>query len=215
MMNFKKYDWDKFLFVEEEFVQAMRYVDFVVENMNATSVFFSNKIVFLGSEIEKDCKYLLKLVDSSLPRGNMKNFKEGILNFYPKIVDFRTYIKGSDLTFQPFQSWNEKNGRLPWWDAYNNEKHGLKTATLRDSLELLAALEILLYIIHSEETLKREGMTDGCYTRYTLLELPNLMETKFLRRVEMSDGFFVSFLADQFKGRNIETLCDKYENHCI
>ena len=210
-MPYKKYGWDTFLFIEEEFIQARRYIDFTTTNMSATSVFFSNQTILLGAEIEKAFKYLIQLIDSDKSRGNMADFKQESLLHYPKIPDFYTYIKDEEIKFYPFHAWHTNGGKLSWWNVYNEEKHGNKKSTLKDCLELLSAFEILLLIIHSEEINHPEfRIKEKQYIRYSITDLPKLLETKFLRRSEISDGVFISYFANQFKENNIEILCAQY-----
>ena len=199
------------MFIEEEFIQAGHYIDFLDSNMQVTSVFFSNESVLLGAKIERACKHLIELVDPTLPRGNMGDYKSGILSFYPKITEFRTFLKNSELVFSPFAAWKEEKGSLEWWEAYTKEKHGTQKSTMRNCLEMLSAFEILLYIIHAEEIRNPASIIDDkSYVKYSPLEFPKLMETRFICRCEMSTGFFISYDSTQYRGNNIDGLCAQH-----
>ena len=171
----EKFGWEQYLIIEEDFIAAKKYINFTQNNYQVDSIFLRNEIVLLGSEIEIAFKKLINYLEPTTDAGNINQYKEKILLYYPNIVNFQTNLLGTEQIFQPYQNWDAD--RLSFWDSYVNIKHGINNvlATLKLALDMLSAYEIILYFIHAEET-RRQG---GKEIEYFPLEWPKLLGLYF------------------------------------
>jgi len=70
----KKYEWDNYLIIESEFIEAKKYLSFERQkNYEADSPFLHNEIVLLGSQVETAMKKLISYEnpDKQFSPGNM------------------------------------------------------------------------------------------------------------------------------------------------
>lgn len=155
------YKWDQYLIIERDFIDAKKYISFVPENYSIKSVFLRNEIILLGTELEEAFKKLITLVDSNTKPGNISQYKENILKYYPNLVNFKTILLGTNQVFIPFDKWDE--GKLEFWDTFEQIKHGVEDSSALDlALNMLSAYEIILHLIHVEVA-RQKGKTEAEY----------------------------------------------------
>ena len=162
------YGWQRYLSIEQDFIEAQYYVSFDIKDVY--SEFLSREVILLGSEIESAFKELCKRINGSMP-GNIGQYKQTILSFYPGIINVGVINKQTNEVQIPFKDWD--NGALSWWDIYSNTKHALvdKTATLQVALIMLQALELLFFCITEKSA--------SSYFSLDYLETPKLFKPAF------------------------------------
>ena len=162
------YGWQRYLSIEQDFIKAQYYVSFDIKD--AYSEFFSREVILLGSEIESAFKELCKRIDGSTP-GNIGQYKQTILSFYPGIINVGVINKQTNEIQFPFKDWDSST--LSWWEIYSNTKHALvdKTATLQVALIMLQALELLFFCITTKSA------SSSIFLDY--LETPRLFKPAF------------------------------------
>lgn len=177
----EKFFWEKYLNIEKVFIDAKRYVEFIPENYSVSSDFFSNEIILLGALIESSLKYLAKLRNPDCSVGNIGEIKKQILSRFPRIVLAEAHLNGTKEIFAPFSDW--ANGTLGWWDSYTDTKHGeLEKANMKLSLTMLSALELTLYMVHSEQLKNGDIKSpngDKANVYYSFSEVPSFMISNF------------------------------------
>ena len=183
----KKYEWEKYLIIESEFIEAKKYISFDRErNYEADSPFLHNEIVLLGAQVEISMKKLISYHNpvKGFSPYNIGDYRRLLLMVYPEMESYSTSLVNSDITFSPFKNW--KNGKLAWWDAYSSIKHGSsRLPKLEHALNLLAAYEILIHLVHCEET-KAKGDE---YIFYSFREMPGLLRLNIESELyELDDG---------------------------
>ena len=140
--------WYYYLSLSDDMTNTSRYVEPHEDQENVFSFEFSKIIILSCIEIEAAFKAICK-VTTGKQGGNMSEYKQAILEQYPRIVDTEVNVNRYGKTIRPFESWT---GRLFWWDAYQSIKHGygesIKNGTYKNAVYCLAALYVLaLYYI--------------------------------------------------------------------
>ena len=174
----KKYGWEEYLVIESDFIQARKFLAFDRQsNLDADSPFLHNEIVLLGSKVETAMKVLIKSgIDKEVIVKSISDYKALLLVMAPDIERYQVTIVGSDASpIRPFEGWSSSS--LSWWSAYSEIKHGSSSRLpkLEHGLNLLAAFEILLHLIHVIEAKNR----NESHVVYGLSELPKLLNLGF------------------------------------
>lgn len=164
--NFLDKFWKYYLILEERFENSIRYVELQRDNYSTYSIDFVNQIQMIGSEIDVIMKAMSGFCATD--RKNIADYASVILVKYPDIVNWE--IKVRDIVYIPFGGWNASNAAssLPWWEAYNDVKHGrdgnFKKASLENTLNALMALyllEMLYFKKIAEDENKPDVIVDG------------------------------------------------------
>ena len=194
----KKYDWDNYLIIEQDFIEAKKYLSFErAANLEADSPFLQNEIVLLGSKVEIAMKKLIQCrnKDNSFCPGNISDYKRMLLVIFPDIESYESLLIHSDLKITPFKGWSQK--QLTWWEAYSKIKHGSsRIPKLEHALNLLSAYQILLFLIHYEDRCDEE------YIFYTFDEMPKLLELQFQWELHPFGPIGFGFPREQIKECN-------------
>ena len=171
----KKYDWENYLIIEDEFIEAKKYLSFERDaNLDADSPFLQNEIVLLGSKVEMAMKKLISYrnPDRLFNPSNISDYRKILLVLFPDIELYGSNLLHTDSQIVPFEDWSKT--KLKWWEAYNGIKHGSsRLPKLDHALKLLSAYQILLFLIHFEEE------QDKDYVFYTFDEMPRLLDLQF------------------------------------
>lgn len=137
--------WRYYLILEERFENSIRYVELNTDNFSTYSIDFVNQIQMIGSEIDVIMKSMSGF--NATDRKSITDYATEILANYPSIVNWE--VKVRDISHKPFVGWNITSAAnsLPWWEAYNNIKHGrdgnFREASLENVLNALMALYLL------------------------------------------------------------------------
>lgn len=198
----KKYDWDNYLIIENEFIEARKYLSFErTANLEADSPFLHNEIVLLGTKVETAMKKLISFHNpyESFCPNNISDYKRIILVLFPEIESYETVLTHSDYSFTPFKDWSKS--KLSWWEVYSKIKHGSsRIPKLEHALNLLSAYQILLFLIQYEE------QSNNVYISYTLDEIPRLLNLQFHRDTRIFECLGYGYPKEQIK------VCEDEEN---
>lgn len=171
------YGWERYLYIEQEFLNARQYISFEIKG--AYSDFFARCIILLGAEVEAAMKQLCAELDSS-NAGNISDYKKAILSHFPNIVNFKVRLLCTDEEIAPFHGWD--NGQLSLWNTYTDVKHSLsikQDATLKNALDILAAYQILIFVIQAQKNIKTGNFNKGTTATeayaFSLINQPKLL----------------------------------------
>jgi hypothetical protein len=156
--------WQYFLAIEDDLLNASRFVEFVSDNYSVYSIEFARLLLLSSSEIDVVAKELCKLLSTDSKCEDINDYQKIILKHYPLFATFEVNIPRFGLSVKPWDAWSQGN-KLVWWKAYNDVKHErskyYNKATLSNAVESVAALfTILLYyyrqlqIIHENDRLR-------------------------------------------------------------
>ena len=139
--------WEYFLFIVSDLANTARYVEPAGQE-NVYSFEFQKIIILSCVEIEKVFKKIAE-ISKGESLGNMEEYKRFFLANYPNIVDAVVRVSRLGREIRPFENWN--TDKLPWWDAYNQAKHGskdsIKSATCINAIYCISALYILIFYL--------------------------------------------------------------------
>ena len=155
--------WDEYKFLEENFIEYLRYVPLSSEHFTVWSLNLGDLLIRTCSIIDSFfksamfCSELNSVKKIGWYRSldgkkiNMGTHRDIFEDFYglssKKIFEIRKFN-----AFIPFSKWNSKKSP-DWWDAYNLVKHDRfnckKKATLEATINALSAL-FILNVIHLE-----------------------------------------------------------------
>lgn len=142
--------WNYYLSLEKDLDNTSRYIEPKGQE-NVCSFEFAKLLVLSCTELESVLK-LLCYECSGEKRGNIGEYKETILKYYPKIVFARVNVSRWGETIYPFGGWGKKN--LFWWNAYGNVKHNrgdnFKEATYKNVIYALSALYISIFYLSNK-----------------------------------------------------------------
>lgn len=192
-----KYGWENYLVIENEFIEAKRYLSFDrPANFEADSPFLHNQIVLLGSLVEIAMKKLIDYhnPEKSFSPGNINEYKQLLLTMLPDMEQYQVRLLNTETLITPFANWSSK--KLQWWEAYNQIKHGSsRLPKLDHALNALAAYEILLHLIHVEYGRSAGG--SGAF--YPFREMPRLLGLQFVKYVGQNDELGYGFAKENYK----------------
>ena len=137
--------WNYYLSLEDDLKNTSRYVEPSGQE-NVYSFEFAKLLILACTEIESVFKIICNIIKGEPVKGDISTYKEVILGKYPKIVE--TVILPTRLGYKirPFSHW--KDGKLPWWSAYQAVKHNrgdcFNEATYINATTAIGALYILM-----------------------------------------------------------------------
>lgn len=155
--------WDEYKFLEEDFIEFLRYVPLTNEHEDVWSLYLGDLLIRIGSILDSFFRRAIfsPVLDNAISISryralndlqiNMGVYRELYDPFYnlssKKIYELRTL---EQLT--PFLSWSSNDSPY-WWKNYNHVKHdrfkNKKEATLKSVLEALSGL-FIINVIHLE-----------------------------------------------------------------
>jgi hypothetical protein len=140
--------WFYFLSIEEDISNTSRFVE--PTQKEVYSFEFLKLIILACSEIESTFKYMCTIIKNGEKyKRDISEYKSIILGKYPKITQAVVRINRTLEMIKPFENWN--NGKLFWWDAYQNVKHSransFSQATYWNAVHALSALYILIFYL--------------------------------------------------------------------
>ena len=112
--------WNYYLSLENDLSDTSCYVEPAGQE-NVHSFQFAKILILACTEAETVFRDLcIEIVKTKVPT-NMGDYKNIILNKYPKIIDATVEISRLNRSIKPFEGWDV--GKLSWWDAYQGVKH--------------------------------------------------------------------------------------------
>lgn len=144
----RKY-WDYYRSIEDELIQASRYVEFCKDNYSCYSIHFARVITAAGAELDMAFKELCKAIDRKSKAERIDQYRSVIKRRFPDITDAKRYVRGYDLIIQPFASWATNTSPAWWSQGFNKIKHERNrffgTANLDNALNIVSGLMIVLF----------------------------------------------------------------------
>lgn len=136
--------YNYYVSLENDFSATSRYIE-PKDQENVYSFEFSKLLILSCTEIEAVLKILCK-EKSGKEGGNIGEYKDTILKYFPKIVTAEVSIARWGRDIRPFKGWKKRP--LKWWQAYGDVKHNtgdnLKKATYKNAVYALSALYVLI-----------------------------------------------------------------------
>ena len=155
--------WDEYKFLEENFVEYLRYVPLTNEHKDVWSLYLGDLLIRIGSILDSFFRRAIysSVLDNATNitryralddhKINMVVYRELYDPFYQlsskKVYELQTFEQ-----LNPFLSWSS-NESPDWWNKYNHVKHdrfkNKKEATLKSVLEALSGL-FTINVLHLE-----------------------------------------------------------------
>lgn len=140
--------WNYYLSLESDLANTSRYIEPLGQE-DVHSFEFSKLLILACTEIESVFKAICRNIEGSQTAGNMGQYKEAILGKYPKISEAIVSVARLGRTIKPFEDWTQ--GKLPWWDAYQQVKHNRGNAfgfaTYKNATYAMAALYVSIFYL--------------------------------------------------------------------
>lgn len=149
-----KLHWNYFLALEKDMEVASRYVEFSEANFSVYSIELAHLLFAAASEVDVVAKLLCGQIDAAASPDNINGYKGILLSAIPDLPEAEVFVPRYGLSFKPWSNWAGQHNPL-WWRSYNNVKHERDAhfgeATLKNSLNALGALLILIYHYYSRK----------------------------------------------------------------
>jgi hypothetical protein len=152
-----QHDWNYFLALDDDVAQLSRYLEITEKNFESYSIELARILFVAASEVDVIAKGLCKRLDNNSTADNISKYRKTILLHYPQIASVLVEMPRFGLTLNPWQKWEEDKSPI-WWGAYTNVKHHRNIyffqANLKNALDSVAGLFVLLLFFYREETQK-------------------------------------------------------------
>lgn len=192
--------WNEYVYLEDDFVESIRYLPLVPEHYEVWSAHFADLIIRIGSVFDSFLKRAIfceLLTDEDGIEQCREKYRSGknitIKDYYDifeqiyNLSSKNVYDIFAFETVTPFSSWANNYDSLGWWKAYTKLKHdrfaNKEVATLEATLNALGGL-FLLNVLYSETAplLVDYGIIKGNYSREFLRKL--LSEKQPIKELE-------------------------------
>lgn len=157
-----KIHWNYFVALEQDLETVSRYIEFNEDNFKVYSIELARLLFAAASEVDVIAKLLCKRFQPMENCDNINDYRRVLLTKLPEISTTEVFIGRYGFSFKPWDNWNQASNRNPiWWSDYNKVKHQrdayFSRATLKNALNALGALLILVYCHYSYELASTEG----------------------------------------------------------
>lgn len=149
MMERKRIDciWNYYLSLEYDLSNTSRYIEPAGQE-NVFSFEFAKILILACTELESVFKAICLEINGKTG-GSIGEYKQAILDKYPKIVHTYVTVKRLGKDIYPFEGWD--TGKLLWWDSYQMVKHSreshFQNATYWNAINALSALYIAIFYL--------------------------------------------------------------------
>jgi len=155
-----KLHWNYFIALERDMETTSRYVEFCEANFSVYSIELAHLLFAAASEVDVVAKLLCGKINHAASSGNINEYKAVLLPALPDLPQADVFIPRYGLSFKPWSNWAGEQNPL-WWRSYNNVKHERDAhfgeATLKNSLNALGALLLLIYHYYSRQLAPAPG----------------------------------------------------------
>ena len=183
--------WEYFLAIEDDLLQASRYVEFSEANFNVYSLEFARLLLITCSEVDVIAKEFCRVLAPDDKNEDMADYQATILKYYPKFASHNLYVPRFSIGCTPWSEWNEGK-KLSWWQAYNGVKHerskNFEQATLNNVLDAVAGLFSLSLYYYREIS----------ESRMSLNPPPRLFSSKHFSGTDAHTQFWAYELPDKY-----------------
>jgi len=157
-----KIHWNYFIALEQDLEVVSRYIEFSEHNFSVYSIELARLLFAAASEVDVMAKLLCKRFQPTTSLDNINEYRGVLLDKLPGLPTIEVSITRYGLSFKPWENWQQSNNRNPlWWGSYNKVKHQRDThfnkATLKNALNALGALLVLVYCYYSYELAPSNG----------------------------------------------------------
>ena len=157
-----KIHWNYFVALEQDLETVSRYIEFNEDNFKVYSIELARLLFAAASEVDVIAKLLCKRFYPTASDENINDYRRVLLTKLPEIPTTEVFIGRYGLSFKPWDNWSLTTNNNPvWWSDYNKVKHQRDTyfsrATLKNVINSLGALLILVYCHYSYELASTEG----------------------------------------------------------
>lgn len=139
--------WSYYLALEADLENTSRYVE--PTQKDVYSFEFQKIIILACCEVETAFKYLCDMINDHNNAKNIPEYREIILNRFPKMQVAKVYIARANQSVVPFCDWSIQSPE--WWRAYQQIKHNrgaaFSNATYWNAAQALAGLYILIFYL--------------------------------------------------------------------
>lgn len=151
-----KNHWNYFIALEQDLEAVSRYIEFSKHNFSVYSIELAHLLFAAASEVDVIAKLLCKQFQPTASPNNINDYRGILLAELPDLPIMEIFIARYGLSFKPWENWHQSGNLNPlWWDSYNKVKHQRNAyfdeATLKNALNALGALLILVYCYYSYE----------------------------------------------------------------
>jgi len=164
--------WRYFLILENDFANALRFVEPDPRNNEVYSLEFVKQLVAIGAQFETVARLfsLFKLPAHPAPTvDGIQNLRTCLLQIHSDLAEAKAVFRLRNEDLQPFRQWSSSSPPL-WWTAYNRSKHDparqAAAATLANVRDALAGLGLLtLLFVGSQDALPPQSLFDFTWAR--------------------------------------------------
>lgn len=152
--------WDEYTYLEQEFMNSLRYLPAVPAHYNVWSVHFADLLIRIGSIFDSFLKTTLFcsfLDENTVAIASREKYEDNKITIKDYYNIFESYYNLSSKTLfnlitsepiVPFSEWgNNEYTSLGWWKAYTKLKHdrsaNKEVATLESTQNALASLFLM------------------------------------------------------------------------
>lgn len=151
-----KIHWNYFIALEKDAETLTRYIEFCEANLDVYSIELARLLFAAASEVDVIAKLLCERLQPTAGRENINDYRHILVAELPDLPTIEISITRYGLSFKPWDNWSDSNNDNPlWWRSYNDVKHQrdvhFNKATLKNALNALGALLILVYYYYSYE----------------------------------------------------------------
>jgi len=197
--------WQYFLSLESDLITTSRYIEFsgvndsTVKNNDKT---FSTELLRIFLTACAECENILKIIlakesvsENTIKSADISKMQEIMMNIstYDKLPNRIITCEAYNLSFTPWEAWNNSRTSPQWWKDHNSVKHGRANdtnsnyhlANVFNTLSSVAALMCLLFEYYKEPF----GANEGRNVIKDRVSLPPALAPKLLTPKESGLGF--------------------------
>lgn len=162
--------WDYYRTIEDDLIVASRYVEFAKEHYDCYSNEFARLLMTAGSEVDMVFKVLCKEINPDSEARTINTYYPvvtGKKGRFPDLTKEKRYVRGFNLELQPFAYWTGCHAPHWWSHGFIEIKHerniSFESANLKNTLDAVAALQIVLFYLYSLEEGDKRMVFEGSY----------------------------------------------------
>lgn len=108
-----------------------------------------------AAEVDVVAKALCAAIDSQRRAESINVYQEVLLHAVPMLPEALVEMPRFGMSFRPWENWSQPKNPPDWWQGNNKVKHQRSThfdrASLKNVLNAVAALLVLLLLLHSRD----------------------------------------------------------------
>ena len=141
--------------LEDDLLELSRWVEFCAENESVYSIELARLLMTAAAEVDVVAKALCAAIDKKRGAESIHVYQDVLLHAVPMLPDALVEMPRFGMTFRPWENWNHPKIPPDWWQGNNKVKHQRHThfdrASLKNVLNAVAALLVLLLLLHSKD----------------------------------------------------------------